>query len=562
MTDLAVLRDDVKLTVRALVKSYPTPMTLDMLEKDYVTQVGKKIPFLKLGYTSLIEYLRSIPEAIIVEDHDDSINLKASNIAYVGQLLINKSSSNGIVSNRLPHATVFVWHYIQHSFYKLIMNRNTGVTVLEMEKFWKGGKTLQENGIQCTVREFLQASVTHLAYFREDRIYPVNLRNVTAKGSGFPEEEDLPVLKRAAHVDDRTKKFMRNVLAKHPAGIHYSRFPEVYKQATGVHFECNFWGYHSVLEMALHMPEIFHCIQTSSSDWNLLDARQPVPHATMEQSVNLKLNDDKNSSMSPALQHGLANGYSDLIERCSCEKKVAVVRRFYGNADFLKTLKSCALSGDAPCGKYHKIPQLRIPHHISPGAAVQIHVSKVVSPERFYFVLKDVAGKDVLDHLLTVMYEFYCTSHRQFQVNRDDVAEGLFCVVLYCGRCLRSQVCGVLDSETVVVRFVDYGVVVPVNIDNLYYFHPAFGFFPQQALVGRVARLHPVDAQQGWSQDAIQFLYNILVNSLVTAVVTCVNTEEHVITAELVAETDDQEYIHVEQKMIALGYALRDKNSL
>lgn len=57
---------DVKNTVKAVLNSSAETLNLQQLSKDYKTFDGSDIPYRRLGYSSLLDFLRSIPDTVQV----------------------------------------------------------------------------------------------------------------------------------------------------------------------------------------------------------------------------------------------------------------------------------------------------------------------------------------------------------------------------------------------------------------------------------------------------------------------------------------------------------------
>lgn len=61
------LLQETKTEIRSLLLTETGPFTMDRLSKLYLEMIGKHIPFSKLGYPSLIAFLNSIPDTVIVD---------------------------------------------------------------------------------------------------------------------------------------------------------------------------------------------------------------------------------------------------------------------------------------------------------------------------------------------------------------------------------------------------------------------------------------------------------------------------------------------------------------
>ena len=58
--------EDLKMILRDLLISSPHAITVDQLERDFILQEGRNVPFRELGYPSFMKYLESIPDTVVV----------------------------------------------------------------------------------------------------------------------------------------------------------------------------------------------------------------------------------------------------------------------------------------------------------------------------------------------------------------------------------------------------------------------------------------------------------------------------------------------------------------
>lgn len=56
----------IKMDLRGVLISCPQGMTIGKLSRDYVELVGKQIPFTKMGFNKLEDFLRSLKDTLVV----------------------------------------------------------------------------------------------------------------------------------------------------------------------------------------------------------------------------------------------------------------------------------------------------------------------------------------------------------------------------------------------------------------------------------------------------------------------------------------------------------------
>lgn len=59
-------KEDINIGLRSVLNSSTVPLTINDLYKDYAKLTGEPVPVRKLGFRSLHEYLRTIPDVVSV----------------------------------------------------------------------------------------------------------------------------------------------------------------------------------------------------------------------------------------------------------------------------------------------------------------------------------------------------------------------------------------------------------------------------------------------------------------------------------------------------------------
>lgn len=73
--------DEIKASIKGVLNSTQDKLTIYELYNDYKTLNGVEIPFKNLGYHSLIDFLKSIPDTVQVRFF--SVKLKLSNFENI-----------------------------------------------------------------------------------------------------------------------------------------------------------------------------------------------------------------------------------------------------------------------------------------------------------------------------------------------------------------------------------------------------------------------------------------------------------------------------------------------
>ena len=87
---------DVKKTVRALLVSARNGLTPAQLEKDYESMIGTTLPYKKLGYNSLMEFIEDSPDVVSIQRRRGSIVLSAvvdESSAHLARMISRQKNS-------------------------------------------------------------------------------------------------------------------------------------------------------------------------------------------------------------------------------------------------------------------------------------------------------------------------------------------------------------------------------------------------------------------------------------------------------------------------------------
>nr|CAD7447964.1 unnamed protein product [Timema bartmani] len=525
--DLTLQKEELTRTLRAVVISSPQPrqMTLEDVERDYKRLVGKDIPHFKFGYETLLDLLNSIPQDFqVIHDESGKITVKASvnnKSEHIEHLIknqrVNTTTENPhrkITSVELQlklHRKVFVPHEIQHSLYKFVKDRHQGVELTELQTLLKNGQTLLEFGLDCGTRGLLEKYLNHILYLRNNTVFPADLHNSQGMEGPTPPTSGAKMRGGGGVAEILTEVWVidRQMLVVRTAeGTSAEEF--------GSHFDYTHWGYMSIFEMVRHMPEIFHCVKKSASEWFFFDARRPIPRTLVAEAVCAGFGVELWNSK-----------YGDLNHRDveANERKTAT--------SLQNGWSTCSLNG-----------------YIRNGSLDESEGS---------FPLREVlvACSCEAEKSLCSDFDFYDECGSNYQIEDHALRQRLFCAANCEGRFLRSRVISFNSSNLVKIWLVDYGILRRVARSDLRYFHPAFARFPTQAFVGRLANVSPINVS-GWSREGCAVFRNHVIMRPITAIVTNADTKDRILTATLMRVEDDggrESILYIDDKLVSLGLA-------
>lgn len=97
------LLEHTKKDVRSILNACGKQMTVDELNRKYSQLIGTNVPFSKLGYKSLAEFLRSVPDVVRVVKNGYDLFVYPIESEFSGHILalnrntaaLNKQNRNG-----------------------------------------------------------------------------------------------------------------------------------------------------------------------------------------------------------------------------------------------------------------------------------------------------------------------------------------------------------------------------------------------------------------------------------------------------------------------------------
>jgi len=107
MTEQIVTKDTTKAELRAVLNSTPTCLPLNRLEADYRHLVGHPIPFRDMGYNTLADFLKDIPDVITCWMSHGQLMTKAVTVEsteHIASLVARQRNKKNIPSDMVPRS--------------------------------------------------------------------------------------------------------------------------------------------------------------------------------------------------------------------------------------------------------------------------------------------------------------------------------------------------------------------------------------------------------------------------------------------------------------------------
>ncbi|XP_062707520.1 uncharacterized protein LOC115263988 isoform X1 [Aedes albopictus] len=198
------------------------------------------------------------------------------------------------------------------------------------------------------------------------------------------------------------------------------------------------------------------------------------------------------------------------------------------------------------------IERQQIAPEIVPRQSVQMFVTEVHNPHRFWYHMGENANK--IDELMNEIDDYYSHLERQeWRLTPSSVAVGLYCVAKFSNMWHRAKIVSDLMHNKVKVFYIDYGTVSEVELKEVKFMAKCFSSMPAQAMRASLAYVKPVGHR--WTRDASWSLLSLVYEKILYAYVVDVDREENFLDVVLIDTTGNKDNI-VNQQMFIKGHAI------
>nr|XP_021194550.2 tudor domain-containing protein 5 isoform X1 [Helicoverpa armigera] len=191
---------------------------------------------------------------------------------------------------------------------------------------------------------------------------------------------------------------------------------------------------------------------------------------------------------------------------------------------------------------------------IQPADMVEITVTEVYSPSHFWLMRLGDEYHITLQNIMNEMTRYYDDEGRSRFLEAGAMRVGHYCSAPYDGRWHRAVIVQLNDSDTVKVRYVDYGTVESLPRGELRPLRREWAQLPAQALRARLACVRPCADATRWPFASSAHFLKLVANMHLVANVLSVNTEEKVIETLLV-DTSTPKDLLITDTLIKTGHA-------
>ncbi|KAM7346217.1 tejas isoform 2-T2 [Cochliomyia hominivorax] len=566
--------NEVKAILKSLVLSCPDKITIDQLNKDYRDVEGEFIPYRRLGYRNLEQFLRSLPDTLMVF---------GSGPAALVCFVANEKSDHihdMIMKQKKPKKT-----------------RNTH----------SRGKSMERNN-NCIPRRHNNV-VPKLSGQQLSPFQSVNRQHMTKT----VQMRDLPPLvKKKSNVKALLPTFIsydlpqtRGILFNPSSNLtnQNKQYEEHVNQVSSLlKNKCHVSSQTPPPISRSHTRSVKFATETKTSNQTLNKIDSPQKHSKDNENLIIEIKIPKATKQLPLkLSQEVEDLLLDLpklvkasnpINEASCNKicedkskefeaqeieskaedklKQTKDKFFNDSVDTLKdkdedeAVPSFAAKTNVflldfpdytlPYGS--KIIPYKLSEDITEGSCIKIFISEIHNPFKFWFhIYKD---NHELDSLMYQIERYYsCLDTEDLRIPLVCLTPGQLCAACYNGLWHRAEIVAPPVNTSIKVSFMDYGTVTEVPIENIKFLSSNFAQLPAQALRGCLSHIKPRTFH--WSHEATIYFLKLVEDCMLYAKITEINKEENILYM-ILCNTNGDEVLQINKKLVEKRYALYNED--
>ncbi|XP_058820205.1 tudor domain-containing protein 5-like isoform X2 [Topomyia yanbarensis] len=247
------------------------------------------------------------------------------------------------------------------------------------------------------------------------------------------------------------------------------------------------------------------------------------------------------------------------VENAPERRKTSTDKRRYNDAipdvDGLKLINALEVPKDA-MNLGDVIEEAKLPDTIVPKHSVQIFVTEVHNPNRFWYHMGDSAEK--IDEMMNEIEAFYShLGHSEWRVQATNVVVGFYCVAKFLGLWHRAKIISEYVHNRVKVFYIDYGTVAELELKDVKFMAKCFAKLPAQAMRASLAYIKPVNHR--WTRDAAWSLLSLVYEKILYAYVINIDRQANVMDVVLL-DTSGAQDIVINQQLFVKGHAIWEDN--
>ncbi|XP_013402320.1 tudor domain-containing protein 5 isoform X2 [Lingula anatina] len=542
----------LRVRIRELLTSYPSGLLGSSFGHAFLKRFGQNLPYNRRGFKSISDLLRSIPDIVDIEElrgggfrlHAKTSRLSTANrneapssySRYQGtthRLSLSSENEDDSISqfDEPPDEDDGMNEQFKKELREVISRRKNGMWAARLPFEFK-----QVHNKELSCKEYGFASVIELVsslpdIFTIERpnpqgdwlLYDAQTWKPKSPSNKVPESaQPKSSVGTKPEIDPNIKEAVRQVLLANPDGVSYFSLPEVYKELVGEDLPIQEMGFCDLESLVLDLTDVIH-MQHKGEGQVLLFAADPSELPGRKVTDFLKQHRAEKESIQGSIPRSLSR----------------------------KGIPPDAV-GPGACYTRQVMPQ---PSPANPQPYLEVYVSNVVNPGRFWLMLKGDHTTLALEELMDRLEEvYYGQEGDRYALPESLIAIGQPCVAIFPEdqNWHRVSITGIPNIDFVEVYYVDYGNTCCVPKSSLKMLKTRFLKLPAQAIRARLSNIRPTD-KNGWSKKSTNRMLKLCVNKLLVALET--PSVNNVCSVCLCDTSDPNQDVHINDVLCAEGLA-------
>ncbi|XP_037828317.1 tudor domain-containing protein 5 isoform X2 [Lucilia sericata] len=203
-----------------------------------------------------------------------------------------------------------------------------------------------------------------------------------------------------------------------------------------------------------------------------------------------------------------------------------------------------------------KIAPYKLSDDVTVGSCIKIFISEIHNPFKFWFhIHKD---NHELDQLMYQIERYYSPLEAEdLRIPMMCLTPGQVCAACYNGLWHRAEIVAPPVNTTIKVSFMDYGTVTEVGIENIKFLASYFAQLPAQALRGCLSHIKPRALH--WSHEATTYFLTLVAEMMLYAKIVEIDREQNILYMVL-CNTNGEDVVQINKSLVEKRYALYNED--
>lgn len=190
-----------------------------------------------------------------------------------------------------------------------------------------------------------------------------------------------------------------------------------------------------------------------------------------------------------------------------------------------------------------QVPYFYDKHPWKVGETYRMRVSHIFDLSKFWVVLLE----EELSRFQEYIHNFYVTDRVQYKIESKMICREMYSVVFTEGSFYRAKIVDIPfmagGVQRVTALLIDFGQVISVNINHVYYFHEKFHKVPCFATRACLSHIQPSNDKDRWSSKAILRFNELVCGKILLCLLESTDQVNKIINISI-ADVDQQLQVH------------------